>query len=386
MADGPDTYMRRAIALAKRAEGYTSPNPMVGCVIVKDGAIVGEGWHAYPGGPHAEVEALAQAGAAARGATAYVTLEPCNHTGRTPPCTKALIASKIAEVVYAVADPNPAAAGGHATLEAAGIKTSGGFLAHEAEDMNRFWLTRVTKSRPHIVVKFAASLDGKIATRTGDSQWITGPGSRARAHDLRHAADAILVGVDTVLADDPALTARPKSLALGAAPAHPLRVVLDSTGRTPTTARLVSGDLPGDKLIVTTDKAPARFDEAMAAHGVEVLRLPADASGRVDLKALLTALADRDIVCLMVEGGANILGAFFDAKLVDEVWAFLAPVIIGGPKTAVAGAGPDALADALRLDIKELERLGDDIFIRGRPIAQQAALNLEEEATCLQAS
>lgn len=358
--------MSRAVELARRAEGFTSPNPMVGCVVVSGGVIVGEGFHLKPGGAHAEVEALRAAGETARGATLYVTLEPCNHVGRTAPCVDAVIAAGVAEVVFALADPNPAASGGADRLRAAGVAVRSGVLETEARRLNRVWLHRLATGRPYVFAKFAASLDGRIATHTGESRWITGPEARARAHDLRQASDAIVVGVGTVLADDPALTARPESDFGGLAPRNPLRVVLDSAGRTPAEAKIFQDTDAAPTLIATTERAPGGFHEVCAAAGVETVVLPQDDAGRPRLPALLGALAARDLNSLMVEGGARALGAFYDAGLVDEVWAFLNPRVIGGPAPgAVGGEGAARLADAARLKDVEIERLGEDLLVRG---------------------
>ena len=344
-------YMKRAIALAARAEGRTAPNPLVGCVLVKKDAIIGEGWHEGPGLDHAEVAALKNAGDAARGATAYVTLEPCNHKGRTGPCTEALIDAGIDEVIYATADPNPEAAGGGARLKDAGIKIAHGVCEKEARDVNRFWLQKLKTGRPFVSAKFAASLDGKIATASGDSKWITGPNARARAHDLRRQVDAILVGADTVIADDPSLTARRDA----GETQYPLRVVLDSTARTSPGAKVYDRAGKG-AMLATTHAAPESRLAAFREHGVEIVRLEADRKGRPDLDALMANLSARDLNGLMVEGGGALLGSFFDANLVDEVWAFIAPAIIGGAgKSPVAGSGAATIADALLLEDTQMQ-------------------------------
>ena len=284
------SYMMRAIDLARRAEGYTSPNPMVGCVIVKAGRIVGEGFHAKPGSAHAEVAALRAAGAEAKGASAYVTLEPCNHTGRTGPCTEALIAAGIAHVVYAVADPNPLAAGGARRLRAAGIRVESGLCEPEARQLARFWLHRQATGRPYIVAKYAASLDGRIATRSGDSKWITSDAARLRAHDLRQACDAIIVGAETVLKDDPSLTARPSLPAGRRDGAHPLRVILDSRGRVPVDAKVFRSTTPGKALVITTKAMPMLKQSALENRGVEVIKMPAETAGRPSIAAVVGLL------------------------------------------------------------------------------------------------
>lgn len=354
-------FMLRAIELARRGEGRVSPNPPVGCVIVNYGAIVGEGWHEGPGTDHAEAMALKSAGERARGAAVYVTLEPCNHHGRTPPCADAILKSGAAAVVYAIADPNPVAAGGAARLARAGVEVRAGVCEKEARALARFWLHSLKSSRPYVIAKFAMSLDGKIATAGAESKWITGTLARERAHVLRRAVDAVLVGADTVIADDPALTVRlPET-----APVQPLRVVVDSRGRTPPGA-LVYDRAGRGAVLATTAAAPMARRAAYAALGVDVLVLPADAKGRVDIEELLRALRERGLCSVLVEGGGAVLGSFFDAGAVDEVWAFIAPVVIGGAgRTPVAGDGAARLANALRLAEVETEQLGPDLMVRG---------------------
>lgn len=357
----PTDFMRRALALAARAEGFTSPNPLVGCVVVSDGEIVGEGWHRGAGLPHAEVEALSAAGARAAGSTLYVTLEPCNHTGRTPPCSCAVIDAGVREVVYALSDPTRLAGGGGAALRENGVAISSGVCADEARHQNRFWLKRIAAGRPYVTAKFAASLDGKIATRTGDSQWITGAQARADSHRLRRMCDAVIVGVDTVVADDPALTDRTGEAQVS----NPLRIVLDSTARTPPSAAMFDRAAPG-ALVVAAKNAPRANLDRLETMGVETLLLDTDHQGRPDLIALLEALGARGLNGVMVEGGGAVLGSFFDADLVDEVWAYVAPVIIGGDaKAPVGGAGAQRLSNAWRLVDAQSERLGDDIVWRG---------------------
>lgn len=360
-------FMREALALSLRGAGRVAPNPLVGCVIVNGGAVIGRGWHEGAGQPHAEVVALKDAGDAARGATAYVTLEPCNHTGRTGPCVDALVDAGVAEVVYALADPNPVAAGGAEKLRTAGVAVRGGVLECEARKQNRFWLRWLEIRRPYVVAKFAASLDGKLATHTGESKWITGPAARARAHDLRRQVDAVIAGADTVIADDPSLSAR----AEGAEPQHPLRVVLDSTGRTPPGAKVYDRAGKG-ALLVASERTPLARLEAHREHGVDILQLESDENGRPDPEALLDALGVRGINALLVEGGGAVLGSFFDAGLVDEVWAFIAPLVIGGADAvSVAGRGAAQLSAAWRLADVETEQLDGDIIVRGR-IAREA--------------
>lgn len=352
-------FMRRALDLAWLGAGMTAPNPMVGCVIVKDGKIVGEGWHRGAGLAHAEAEALNAAGDKARGGRAYVTLEPCSHHGRTPPCAEALIRAGVAEVVYALADPHELAAGGATRLQIAGLKVRAGVLDREAREMNRAWLHSLKTKRPYVIAKAAMSLDGRIATRLGDSKWITGAEARDKGHELRRMADTIIAGAGTVIADDPALTARIDGETRG-----PLRVVLDSKGRTSPGAKAFERSGKGALLATTAAASPQRLDR-FRAHGVETLALAADGAGRPYLDELLRALHGRGVVTAVVEGGGEALGSFLDADLIDEVWLFLAPVLIGGGKSAFAGQGAAHLADLRAFDFDAPELVGRDLFVRG---------------------
>lgn len=357
--------MTRALELARAVKGRTSPNPAVGAVLVRDGEVVGEGATLPYGQPHAEPVALRAAGGRASGATMYVSLEPCSHWGRTPPCAGAIVDAGVRAVHLATLDPNPEVAGrGRAWLEQAGIETTVGDGRDEARALNADFARWITSGRPYVLAKFAASADGKIATRDGESRWITGPEARAEGHRLRDRVDAILVGVGTVLADDPQLTTRlPDAVR---APRHPLRLVLDSTGRTPLGARLLAGDLPGATAICTTARAAPAWRAAVAAAGAEVLVLP-QRDGRVDLDALLDELGRRKVTSLLVEGGAAVHGAFFDAGLPDEALAYLAPLIVGGGGAPgpVGGLGPGRLAGAHRLQRVEVRRVGVDTLISG---------------------
>lgn len=357
--------MQRALELAARARGRTSPNPMVGAVIVRDGQIVGQGYHQRAGTPHAEIHALREAGERARGATVYVTLEPCVHHGRTPPCTDALIQAGVAEVHMAMLDPNPKVAGrGRQALERAGIRTVVGEAEEVARRLNAAFITWITTGRPRVIAKFAISLDGKIATRSGESQWITGYEARRRGHELRDQVDAILVGRGTVQADDPQLTTR---LDGQEDVQHPLRVILDSRGRVPLGARVFDPTLPGRTVTATTAAMPVEQRRALAQHHVEVMVLPADEEGRVSLPHLLDTLGEREITTLLVEGGSTVLGSFFQADLVDEVMAFIAPKIIGGQAAPgpVGGAGVARLYDAVPLTDLRVESIGSDVLITG---------------------
>ncbi|MFD7261569.1 bifunctional diaminohydroxyphosphoribosylaminopyrimidine deaminase/5-amino-6-(5-phosphoribosylamino)uracil reductase RibD [Streptomyces sp. NPDC059874] len=353
--------MRRAIELAARGLGSTSPNPVVGCVITDAaGTIVGEGWHERAGGPHAEVHALRAAGEAARGGTAYVTLEPCNHTGRTGPCAQALIAAGITHVVHAVSDPTPQAGGGGATLRAAGVTTESGLLAEEAEAGNAAWLTSVRLGRPYILWKYAATLDGRIAAADGTSRWISSPESRADVHRLRAEADAVVVGSGTLRADDPHLAVRGIEGAT-----QPLRVVLDTHATIRPTARVLDEAAP--TLVVVAEDADTRH-----LAGAELARLPYDKYG-ISVDALLRELYGRGIRSVLLEGGPTLAGAFVAAGAVDKVVGYLAPVLLGAGPAALADAGIGTIADALRLRITETVRIGTDIRVTAVPTAAPSA-------------
>ncbi len=352
-------WMAQALALAERGRGKVEPNPMVGCVIVKAGKLIGKGYHRRFGGPHAEPNALADAGAKAKGATVYVNLEPCAHYGKTPPCVDALIKAEVAKVVFAVRDPNPPTNGkGARKLRRAGIEVVERVLAEEAAELNAAFLKWITAGRPLVTLKWAMSLDGKIATRTGDSKWITGEAARRYAHKLRAWNQAILVGVGTVLQDDPLLTCRIPG------GRDPIRIVLDSKLRTPLDSQLVqtAGDAP--VIIATLRSAAKTKRQKLVQAGVEVINVRSKRK-RIDLASLLDALGRRGISTLLVEGGSEVHGAFADAGLVDRVAAFVAPKLIGGAdaKPAVAGLGAKLVADGLGLRSVSQKRLGDDLLI-----------------------
>jgi len=359
--DAADRFMRRALELAERGRGLTSPNPMVGAVVVTAGGeVIGEGFHARAGGPHAEVDALQMAGARARGATLYVTLEPCAHQGRTPPCVDAIVAAGVARVVAAVGDPNPLVAGrGFAELRRAGIEIVAGVAAAEAERQNRVFLTAMRERRPHVTLKAAMTLDGKIADAHGASRWITGEPARRHAHRLRSEADAIVVGVGTVLRDDPELTVR-----LGEPwPREPLRVVLDTGGRTPRGARIIGSGTPARAVIVVGTDAPEERTRQLAAAGATIVRCRTR-DARVDLGALLAELFAREVRAVLVEGGGEVHAAFLDAGLVDRVAMFVAPLLVGGrDATPVVGGAGRELKSAAKLGGFAVTALGDDLLI-----------------------
>jgi diaminohydroxyphosphoribosylaminopyrimidine deaminase/5-amino-6-(5-phosphoribosylamino)uracil reductase len=364
--------MLRALELADLARGRTSPNPAVGAVLVRGGQVVGEGYTQPPGGPHAEIVALRQAGEQARGATLYTTLEPCCHHGRTPPCSDAIIAAGIAQVRVAVLDPDPRVQGnGMQALQAAGITVGIGEHAARASQTIEDFTTRVLLGRPYVVAKWAMSLDGRIATRTGDSRWITGPAARALGHDLRDTLDGIVVGVNTVLADDPELTVRiPGGSHRPSRPA-PWRIVVDSRGRTPLIAHLLTTGDVSRTLIATTDTSAPEWRCHVARAGALVLVLPA-AAGRASLPAMLDAVLELGVTSLLVEGGGTLLGSLFDQHLVDRVYAFVAPMVIGGSgaPSPVQGAGVCRMADAVRLAGVSRSEHGDDLLVTGRVVRE----------------
>ena len=354
--------MARALELAWSAVGLTSPNPPVGAVLVRGDRVVGEGFTQPAGQAHAEMVALNAAGDLARGATLYVTLEPCSHYGRTPPCTEAIIAAGVSEVHVATIDKNPRVSGsGIAQLRRADIAVHVGQGQYQADELSAPHSRLVSTGRPLVTAKFAMSLDGKIATRTGDSKWITGEESRRYVHELRARSDAIMAGIGTVIADDPQLTARrPDGTPL---PRQPLRVVVDSSGRIPLESALLRQ--PGEALIAASggsEEKLAHLEEA----GAKILTLSA-LDGRVDLLVLLTELGDRGVTSVFVEGGATLLGSLFDAGLVDRVVAFVAPVIIGGDSalSPVGGVGVERMADALRLKDIQIQTFGEDVAVTG---------------------
>ena len=356
-------FMARALRLAELGLFTTTPNPRVGCVIVRDGAVVGEGWHRRAGEAHAEVHALAAAGGLARGATAYVTLEPCSHYGRTPPCAEALIAAGVGRVVAAMPDPNPLVAGrGLAMLEAAGIAVACGLLEAQARELNVGFVARMTRARPWVRVKAAASLDGKSALDNGVSQWITGSEARRDGHRWRARACAIMSAIGTVRGDDPQLNVRDVDTWR-----QPLRVVVDSRLAMPLDARLLEGEPCGDAgvLVACASEDPARA-AALRARGAEVVCLPGD-DGRVDLTALLGELARRGINEVHVEGGMTLNGALIAAGLADELLLYLAPCLIGDRARGLF-ALPElaSLQDKQRLQISDVRQVGNDLRILAR--------------------
>lgn len=356
--------MRRALRLAARGRGRTSPNPLVGAVVVSRGRVVGEGFHRRAGGPHAEVIALRAAGPRARGATLYVTLEPCSHTSkRTPPCVPAILAAGIRRVVAAMRDPNPMVNGdGLRRLARAGLRVTVGCLAQEAERLNDGYVHRMRRGLPLVILKMAMTLDGKTATAAGESRWITGPEARRDAHRLRAEVDAVMVGVNTVLADDPQLTARPGR----PVPRQPLRVIMDSTLRIPITARVISPRLRHGTLIATTRGAPRARLVRLRRQGVSVLLLPAE-KGRVSLRACLRHLALMGINRVLIEGGSELAASALRAGVVNRLRLYIAPRLLGGndAKGVIGGTCPPRLSQALSLSRLSVKKAGVDLMIDG---------------------
>ncbi len=351
-------YMRLALQLAHKGEGWTNPNPIVGAVVVKDEKIVGQGYHHKFGGPHAEVFALEKAGEQARGGTVYVTLEPCSHYGKTPPCADLIIRAGITRAVVACRDPNPLVNGhGIEKMRDAGIKVTEGVLEDEAQRENEIFFKYIETGLPFVQLKLAQSLDGKIATRSGDSKWISGEESRIEVHRLRRKFAAILAGANTVINDDPLLTVRHVE------GPNPVRIVLDGRGRVPLDAQMFAA--PG-RTIVATASMPEETEAKLRARGVEVWRLPSD-NNRVDLRALLERIGKENLDSLLIEGGGETAATFLEEGLVDKVAFFIAPLIIGGRDAvpAVGGVGVAQVADALRLCDVDITRLGEDFLLTG---------------------
>ncbi len=358
-------WMRLALELAELGEGAVHPNPLVGVVIVKDGVVIGRGYHQCFGGPHAEVFALDDAGAAARDATLYSTLEPCCHYGKTPPCTERIIEAGIRRVVVAAKDPNPQVDGkGISTLRKAGIEVTDGILLDEVVLQNEIYFAAVRRGRPFVQLKLALSLDGRIATRTGDARWISSEASRVEVHRLRRKFMSLAIGVQTIVSDDPLLTVRHVE------GPDPIPVVLDPQGRLPLIARLIDAHRTP---IVATVAMSADIERELTARGARVWRLPAS-DGRIDLHQLLSALSDDGIDSILVEGGGETAAAFLEAGLVDKLSLFLCPLLIGGREAvpAVGGIGAERIADALQLKNVTTRWLGPDLLYEGYPVRHES--------------
>jgi diaminohydroxyphosphoribosylaminopyrimidine deaminase/5-amino-6-(5-phosphoribosylamino)uracil reductase len=356
-----ERFMRRALELARRGEGWTNPNPLVGAIIVKEGRIVGEGYHERFGEPHAEVKALEAAGEEAEGAELYVNLEPCVHWGKTPPCVERIIASGVKRVIVATRDPNPLVDGkGIATLREAGIEVVEGVLEEEAKKINEPFFKFITTGRPFVLLKLALSLDGKIATRTGDSKWISSERSRELVHRLRNRYAAVLVGINTILKDDPQLTARLDNVRTK----DPLRIVLDSRGRIPLEAKVLNLESDVPTAVATTEQMSKEKEEALLNKGTRVWRLGAR-DGKVDLEELLKKLGEGGIDSLLVEGGAIVAASFLEAGLVDKITFFIAPKIVGGPGITIGGKGVARIAEAWQLKDTSVRMLDRDVVYEG---------------------
>ena len=363
--DADGRHMRNALELATGGAGWVSPNPLVGCVIVRKGEIVGRGYHQRFGGPHAEVHALREAGNRARGATLYVTLEPCCHTGKTPPCTDAILESQVERVIVAMRDPNPRVdGGGLSSLEKAGVEVTVGVCEAAARRLNEAFIKHITTRQPFVTSKSAITLDGKIATRSGSSRWITGEAARAVGHRMRHASDAIMVGIGTASQDDPQLTTRIP----GEPVSNPLRVVVDSRLRLSPRARLAEVAEDRRTLVATTEQAADTKVRALRERGVEVIGLPAQSDGRVDLGTLCKVLGERGVASILVEGGAALTTALLEQRLIDKMVLFVAPKIIGGDGVSVFGpCGVDSMGQALPMRELKSRSVGNDVMLEAYP-------------------
>jgi diaminohydroxyphosphoribosylaminopyrimidine deaminase/5-amino-6-(5-phosphoribosylamino)uracil reductase len=361
MQDKDTHFMQMALELAEKGRGAVAPNPMVGAVIVKDGRIIGSGYHEKIGEGHAEVNAFRSANEDVAGATIYVTLEPCSHYGKTPPCSDKIIEKKIGRVVIAALDPNPLVSGrGVKKLQAAGIEVVTGVLAEESSRLNEIFMKYIVKKEPFVVMKAAMSLDGKIATRTGESQWITGPAARERVHQLRSALSGIMVGVQTVIMDNPQLTSRIPG------GKNPVRIIVDSTLRIPMEAKVLQNQDTSTTIIATTDRADRNKAALLEEAGIEILTVPVK-DGRTDLKALMGALGERGIDSILLEGGATLNFSALQAGIVDKLQVYIAPKLIGGEtaKTPVGGEGIEKLSQAFSVIELKASTVGEDILLEG---------------------
>lgn len=366
MAENADEkYMRIALNLASKGRGRTSPNPLVGAVIVKNNRIVGQGYHKKAGEPHAEINAITAAGKRTQGSALYVNLEPCNHHGRTPPCTQAILTAGIRRVVVGMRDPNPDVGGGGVEfLQSHGVKVEYGILEKECLRLNEVFIKYVKGKRPFVIMKAAASMDGKIATRSGDARWITGEKARRFVHRMRNEVDAILVGAGTVIKDDPMLTTR-----LGQKRGRdPLRVILDSGLKVPLTARIFNLDSSAPTVVATSSAAPESKKKRLITKGVEVITVSVNQGG-LDLTELLSKLGRRGILSVLIEGGGTVFGSAIQSRLVDKFYLFYAPIIIGGTKAVdmVGGEGINRIAGALRLRDMKIRKIGEDILVEAYP-------------------
>ena len=354
-----------ALALAEKGKGFTSPNPMVGALVVKDGQVVGQGWHQAYGGPHAEVHAIDDAGTLSRGAVLYVTLEPCNHTGKTPPCTQKILDAGISKVVMAMEDPNPLASGGAQRLRNHGVSVVSGVLENQARKLNEIFIKHIRTRKPFVILKYASTLDGRIATRSGDSKWITCEKSRAYVHEIRHLVDGIMVGVDTVINDDPSLTTRIPDFS----GRDPLRIVLDTNLRIPEQAKILHLTSQAKTMVVcgALENRDALFIEKKARlgqRGVTVIET-ALKNGRIDLGALMVMLGGNGVSSVLIEGGSRVLSSALQAGIVDKIIGFYAPKILGGDDGVplLRGEGPEWMKDAIQFENMDIRRFDGDIMI-----------------------
>jgi len=359
-------YMKMALDLAAKGLGYTSPNPMVGAVIVKDNKVVGKGFHQAAGQAHAEVNAIDDAGTSAEGATLYVNLEPCNHTGRTPPCTEKILAAGISRVVVAIKDPNPdVRGGGVAYLTGRGVNVTVGVCENEARQLNEIFIKYSKTKRPFAIIKCAATLDGRIATRTGDSRWVTGEASRNFVHQLRHAVDAIMVGIDTVVKDDPSLTTR-LSGDLPDKSRDSVRVVLDTRLRIPEAAKLLRLESDSDTLIITGPDVSGDKKTRIEKKGAKVMEAPVK-DGMIDLNGLMDNLGALELTSLLIEGGSRVIASVLAAGIADKIIFFYAPKILGGDDGVpiCQGPGPELMDQSIPVKDVQVRRFGDDVMIEG---------------------
>jgi diaminohydroxyphosphoribosylaminopyrimidine deaminase/5-amino-6-(5-phosphoribosylamino)uracil reductase len=356
-------YMNMALELAERGKGYTSPNPMVGSVVVKDSHVVGNGFHEYAGGPHAEVRALENAGELAKGATLYVTLEPCNHTGKTPPCTEKIIKSGVVRVVVAMRDPNPdVTGGGIQLLRKNGITVDVGVEEKQALRLNEMFVKYVKTKRPFVILKTASTLDGRIATRTGDSKWVTGESARNFVHSIRHSVDGIMVGIGTVRHDDPSLTTRLENIK----GKDPIRIILDTRLTISENARMLTMESAAETLVITGDNIPSQKKRNLEKKGVKIVESPLK-DGLIDLDKLMNILGGMGMTSLLVEGGGRVAASALNSSIVDKILFFFAPKILGGDDgiPVCRGPGPEKMSDCIKVHDILIHRFDDDILIEG---------------------
>lgn len=356
-------YMNMALELAERGRGYTSPNPMVGSVVVKDSYVVGTGFHEYAGGPHAEVRALENAGELAKGATLYVTLEPCNHTGKTPPCTEKIIKSGVVRVVVAMRDPNPdVTGGGIQLLRKNGITVDVGVEEKQALRLNEMFVKYVKTKRPFVILKTASTLDGRIATRTGDSKWVTGESARNFVHSIRHSVDGIMVGIGTVRHDDPSLNTRLENIK----GKDPIRIILDTRLTISENARMLTMESAAETLVITGDNIPPQKKRNLEKKGVKIVESPLK-DGLIDLDKLMNILGGMGMTSLLVEGGGRVAASALNSSIVDKILFFFAPKILGGDDgiPVCRGPGPEKMSDCIKVHDILIHRFDDDILIEG---------------------